>query len=271
MDGEIYDFPQVATSLGYERHEQIGKGAFGTLYRVTRDERTYAGKFMKNTITNLNEVTVERALPRHPSLLKYIDAFSIGSRGLILILELFSGETLYNLADILTQKDILNIATSSFQGLAFSHSHNIAHRDIKLENIMYDVATKTTKIIDFGLACFADNIKTVYAGSVVYWPPEFPPPINYEIKNMDRDKKVSFDGYKRADVWALGLVLYECVNGSPIEAYSKEQLVEMNECGTFLYPQVNYNKLEVPKLYSIISQALTPDPSARPTAEEIAR
>ena len=126
MDGEIYDFPQVATSLGYGRHEQLGKGAFGTLYRVTRDERTYAGKFMKNTVTNSNEVTVNRALPRHPSLLKYIDAFSTaGNRGLILILELFSGETLYNLAEILTQKDILTIAVASFQGLACIHQHNI--------------------------------------------------------------------------------------------------------------------------------------------------
>ena len=81
----------------------------------------------------------------------------------------------------------------------FLHSLSIAHRDIKLENIVCDEDLNNIKFIDFGL-CIDMNeeegqLSKEFCGTMHYMPPEILQNRPYEPKN--------------ADIWSLGVVLYK--------------------------------------------------------------
>jgi len=83
------------------------------------------------------------------------------------------------------------------------HSENVVHRDLKLENILIDRATKSTKLIDFGFGTEVQSIKdtklSYYCGTPTYMSPEM------------TFKKDYFGGSN--DVWALGVILFILLTG----------------------------------------------------------
>jgi len=76
------------------------------------------------------------------------------------------------------------------------HSKGKAHRDLKLDNILFDSETKIIKIIDFGFSLEAkkDQKLDVYCGTPHYMDP-------------DIAKKVPYSAFA-ADIWAAGVILY---------------------------------------------------------------
>ena len=82
------------------------------------------------------------------------------------------------------------------RGIAYMHSKQYAHRDLKLDNILMDSSTKNIKIIDFGFSLkTAENEKlNVFCGTPHYMDP-------------DIVKKQAYSP-KAADVWACGVILY---------------------------------------------------------------
>ena len=80
--------------------------------------------------------------------------------------------------------------------IGYMHSRGKAHRDLKLENILYDTESKKIKIIDFGfsLETHEDAKLVSYCGTPHYMCP-------------DIVKKVPYSG-KAADIWAAGVILY---------------------------------------------------------------
>lgn len=84
------------------------------------------------------------------------------------------------------------------KGVKYMHDHNVAHRDLKLTNILID-EEYTVKIIDFGFACEANEKHRMYCGTPSYMAPEIV------------EKKLYFP--KPTDVWSLGVVLYKLLSG----------------------------------------------------------
>jgi len=100
----------------------------------------------------------------------------------------------------LTIEESIDIAIQVAGGLAAAHEKGIIHRDIKPANI---IITKRgeVKIVDFGLAKLAGQQITksiTTLGTVAYMSPEY-------IRGLDIDH--------RADIWSLGVVLYEMLTG----------------------------------------------------------
>lgn len=75
----------------------------------------------------------------------------------------------------------------------------MCHRDIKLENIIYNLETKTIKIIDFGFSVYSTKPLKLYCGTPCYMPPEI----------------ISKKEYKGSpiDIWTTGVMFYIMITG----------------------------------------------------------
>ena len=90
---------------------------------------------------------------------------------------------------------------------------NITHRDIKLDNIIYNENSNTIKLIDFGFAVHTKSLLKISCGSLLYMAPEM-------FKNG-----TEFRG-PPLDVWACGVVLYAISTGHfPFAARTERDMI----------------------------------------------
>lgn len=87
------------------------------------------------------------------------------------------------------------------QAVGYLHQKGIAHRDLKLDNVLYDSQTQKIKLIDFGFSVGTcrDKKSESYCGTPHYMDP-------------DIAKKVPYSPFA-ADIWACGVILYICLVG----------------------------------------------------------
>ena len=88
--------------------------------------------------------------------------------------------------------------------IRFAHQQGIVHRDLKPGNILLDAAGKP-KVCDFGLARRLDGKETLHITGDVMGTPAYMPPEQARGERVD----------EKADVYALGAILYECLTGKP--------------------------------------------------------
>ncbi|MDR3685312.1 MAG: protein kinase [Geothrix sp.] len=126
---------------------------------------------------------------------------------LYLAMELVKGEDLGTLIRMGTLKpiDTLEVLAQVCDGLAVAHRHQILHRDIKPSNIrvVWDGKTLQAKVLDFGVAKFIDMDTTdegTVFGTVNYMAPEY-------LQSGRPDS--------RSDLFAVGVILYEALVGTP--------------------------------------------------------
>ena len=102
------------------------------------------------------------------------------------------------------------------------HRRNVCHRDIKLENLIYDEKTRALKIIDFGFASSAKEHLAMFCGTPNYISPE-----------MALNQK--YNG-KKSDVWAAGIVAYTLLTGHyPFQHTSEKELYSKIKRGIFVW------------------------------------
>jgi serine/threonine protein kinase len=114
---------------------------------------------------------------------------------------------------MLSEKEAIRLFVQILDGLEYLHSKNIAHCDLKSENIFLD-KNKNVKIGDFGFAIdFQQNqkVKSTF-GSLVIAPPEY-------FENQCHDPK-------KGDIWGAGLILYSMITGShPWKGNTKKEII----------------------------------------------
>ena len=201
--------PAPAAIGRFEILRTLGKGAQGSVY-LARDthlgrevaiKAVAAGADPEDIALLLQEARVISRFS-HPNIVTLYDALEIDG-GCHLVLEYVAGETLAALLrrqGKLERQRALRIAIQVAEGLAYAHAKNVVHRDIKPANIMIDAAG-TARIMDFGIAAApsaapADGV----AGTPGYMAPE----------QMRNDATTA-----AADVFSLGMVLYEMLAGRP--------------------------------------------------------
>ncbi|XP_072143094.1 testis-specific serine/threonine-protein kinase 1-like, partial [Dermacentor andersoni] len=115
--------------------------------------------------------------------------------------------------------------------LAYLHYKDIAHRDLKCENILF-TSTNYVKLADFSFARYCTGeggnpkeLSTTFCGSEAYAPPEVLQGIRYRPK--------------KADVWSLGVILFVMVTGLlPYESECVPRQVRLQMTRTLRFPQV---------------------------------
>ena len=223
---------EIGKMIGeYKIIEMIGKGGFGSVYKVKLNDKYFAMKKTKldekqmkfirehpNEIDKgINEIKIWKKF-NHPNIVKYYNSF-IEKNDCYIIMELIEGISLGEYISHLKEKNtqineekIINITLDVVSVLRYMHKEvNIIYRDLNPNNIMLDNQFNV-KVIDFGLAIDKNeknekNEKnmnnslinqsinnTVFEGSLCYCSPEI-------MNNL----KVNFG----CDIWALGCIIYE--------------------------------------------------------------
>jgi eukaryotic-like serine/threonine-protein kinase len=193
--------------------ERAGSGGMGTVYRA-RDLSTGARAALK-IMTRPSRSGPERFAREarvlaeliHPAIVRYL-AHGMTATGLpFLAMDWLEGEDLATrlAGSGLEVTESLALLRRACEGLAVAHAKGVVHRDIKPSNLfLVDGAPTTCKIIDFGVACLEDGAHSLTRpgttlGTAGYMAPE------QALEAADVDS--------RADVYALGCVLYECITG----------------------------------------------------------
>jgi tetratricopeptide (TPR) repeat protein len=149
---------------------------------------------------------------------------------------------------------LISIATQIATGLAAAHEKGVVHRDLKPENIMIEKESGDALIMDFGIARSVEGGGTqTAAGSVVGT-------IAYMAPEQAQGQKV--DG--RADIYALGLIMYDCLVGHyrlQDADSSMSELLQRLTRAPIGPRQIDPNIPEA--LDQIVRRCLDPQPAAR--------
>lgn len=204
----------------YEVQEIIGVGGMSVVYKAydNVDDRIVAIKVLKEEFLN-NEEFKRRfkneskaiALLSHPNIVKVYDV-NFGEKLQYIVMEYIDGITLKEYITkqgAITWNDALFFMTQILRAVQHAHDKGIVHRDIKPQNIIL-LQNGNIKVTDFGIARFSRSetrtLTEQAIGSVHYIAPE-------QAKGEFTDEK--------ADIYSLGVVLYEMLAGSvPFEAES---------------------------------------------------
>ncbi|KAM6899515.1 death-associated protein kinase 2 [Xenentodon cancila] len=215
----------------YEIGEVLGSGHFGQVRQVR--EKTsgtlWAGKFLKirkNACSRLGleRTSVEKEVEilqkvQHPNIVILKDVFESRSE-VVLILELVSGGELFDFVaekENLLESEAIEFMKQILEGLRFMHRSNVAHFDLKPENIMLSDKVSehpNIKLIDFGLAHrFQEGEEyRSTSGTPQYIAPEV---INGEPLST------------AADMWSIGVITYILLSGlSPFQDDTNEQTLK---------------------------------------------
>ncbi len=202
-------FPQLVIE------EMIGQGGMGRVYRAQQPHlnRIVALKVLSAERANdpewLERFSREaRALARlsHPHI---VQVYDYGEKPVPhLLMEHIEGVNLRQAMQNggLTAREALTIVPKLCDALHYAHEHGVLHRDIKPENILIDTEGRV-KIVDFGLAKLRDESAMPFTltqsgaklGTLAYMAPE------------QIEKPADVD--HRADIYSLGVVLYEMLTG----------------------------------------------------------
>ena len=210
----------------YRILRELGRGAMGIVY-LAEDSvlaRTVALKMIALTGSDSERDVAEARFRQearaaggisHPSIITIYDVGREGDAAFI-AMELVEGRELRDLIreGALSPSQSIEIAALVADALAYAHERGVIHRDIKPGNIMV-LGDGRVKIMDFGIARLQEpTVKTqtgVLLGSPQYMSPE-------QISGQ------ALDG--RADVFSLGVVLYEMLTGvKPFDAADLTQVL----------------------------------------------
>ena len=256
-------------SKKYEILSKLGSGSFGSVY-LARNKYTnekVAMKQIKKSSANLlsdGEITDEIEILKnldHPDIVRIIESFNT-KNSYILITEYCEGGELFDqVKNQLSETQIAVIFKQVLSGLAYLHSNNIVHRDLKLENILIHEKekSKTTgedlfniKIIDFGTARIFDKNKNPQSivGSSYYIAPE-----------VLRQKY-----NKECDLWSVGVILYMFIVGhAPFDGCDDEEITTNIQRGVYRKNDRRWIKASK-EVKDLIQKLLTYRPSQRLSA-----
>jgi serine/threonine protein kinase len=214
---------------GYRLLERVGEGGTATVYRAEHDVHgTCAVKTLRERLRN-DPTAVKRFLReagygsrvRHPNVVRTYD-YGDQDGLYYLALEWADGTSLADFAageGALPPKEVANIVEQLAGALSAAHAVGIIHRDLKPENIVYDSATRTAKLLDFGIARDAQEDPSerltrtgFFVGTLQYVAPEA---LSGELVG------------EAADIYSLATITYYLLTGRhPYGGHSPRELFQ---------------------------------------------
>ena len=195
----------------YQVLHLIGEGCFGKVFKGRRKYTGQAvalkfistrGKSEKDLKNLRQEMAILKTL-KHENIILLIDAFETAS-DFVVVTEFAHGELFEIFQDDrqLPESEVQLIAQQLVKALFYLHSNRVIHRDMKPQNILIG-SNNVVKLCDFGFARAMSN-KTVVLNSVKGTP-------LYMAPELVQEQPYNHT----ADLWSLGVILYELFVGTP--------------------------------------------------------
>ncbi len=208
----------------YKLLQLVGEGGMGEVWMAEQGQpvrRRVAVKVIKAGMDSRQVVArfeAERqalALMDHPNIAKVLDAGTTDTGRPFFVMELIKGVPITRFCDEhhLTPRERLELFVPVCRAVQHAHQKGVIHRDLKPSNVLVGLSDgrPVPKVIDFGLAKataqrLTDKTMFTEAGQIV-GTLEYMAPEQAELNNLDIDT--------RADIYSLGVLLYELLAGSP--------------------------------------------------------
>ncbi|MBI5610755.1 MAG: serine/threonine protein kinase [Deltaproteobacteria bacterium] len=259
--------------------ELIGVGGMGAVYRGVQlgTRKSVAIKVLWRDLAG-DPIEIKRfgrearvaGMINHPNVVKVIDfGADTASNSLFIVMEFLVGQ---KLSDVMKRTPALpaartvHIVAQTCKALAETHRKGVVHRDIKPDNIfLQDVAGKRdfVKLLDFGLSILAapdPAEKPLTKPGYVVGSPEYIAP----------EQAAGDPVGPAADLYALGVVLYECLSGRlPFYGSSNQELLRKHIINVPppLVAPVGAEPISE-ALQRVVMRCLEKDPSLRPANAE---
>ncbi|MFT3697988.1 MAG: serine/threonine-protein kinase [Kofleriaceae bacterium] len=250
----------------YEVRAILGHGGMGTVYRGWQlsVDREVAIKVIHPKLATvravakrfLREARLSSRL-QHPAIVSVFDFGQADDGVLYIVMEFLRGKPLSDevkRGNVFAASRIARIATQICEALDAAHREGIVHRDLKPHNVML-LDGDRVKVLDFGLAkSFVAEDSGITGTDALLGTPQYMPPEQILGKEVDQ----------RADIYALGCMLYQMAAGRPPFDNNLATNVLLN---MHLHEPVPGLPDEVPRpLASLIMRCLAKDPAQRPAS-----
>jgi serine/threonine-protein kinase len=213
-----------ATIAGrYSLHRQVGEGGMGSVWKAEDDDGgVVALKFVHEA--RASSAKLRRRLIReakgactviHPCVVQVHDILELEDGAPVMVMEFLDGESLAQRLDRdgdIPLKELAPLMQQVVSAVGAAHALGVIHRDLKPENIFLAKSadgTITPKILDFGIAKLTspepsqNSTELTKTGTMMGTPCYMAPEQVYGERDVDA----------RADVWALGLIIYRALSG----------------------------------------------------------
>ncbi len=221
----------------YRIEGQLGEGGMGVIYAATHlvTSKPVAIKWLpadKRSDERRARLLVEaQAAGRvdHPNV---VDVYDFGEHegAVFLVMERLNGMPLTAALapGPMTMHDAIRLMMPILRGVAAAHAQGVIHRDLKPDNVFLcenqDGSASTVKVLDFGISKMAgpDSLSLTATGVVMGTPLYCSPEQMKGVKDVDG----------RADLYALGCLLYEMLEGEPpfiADSYAELAVVKLSE------------------------------------------
>jgi predicted Ser/Thr protein kinase len=259
----------------YRVIRKLGEGGMGHVYeavhrdlgtqvalKVIADEHVHDPELAKRFVTEARAASVVR----HERIVRVLDLFHTDDDRAVIVMDLVDGKTLRTLerASVLPIGGVVQIILDVLDALAAAHAAGITHRDLKPDNIIVEPSGRA-KVLDFGIAKVARSAPGVAAktrtGSTIGTPEYMSPE---QVSGGEADP--------RADLYAVGVVLYEALAGErPYAGASDFELMRAHLEAPI--PRLRAARPAVPPaLEAVVTRALAKAPGDRfPDAAAMAR
>lgn len=213
----------------YVIEKELGRGAMGAVYfgkdpRIGREmaiktmslSQEFAGKELTEAKERFFREAESAGRLNHPNIVSIYDAGEEHDLAYI-AMEYLKGSDLTphtEEGNLLPLATVMDLIARVADALDYAHRQNVVHRDVKPANIMYDAASDTLKVTDFGLARITDANKT--RTGVIYGTPSYMSPEQLAGQKIEG----------QSDLFSLGVTLYQLACGKlPFEGDSLAQLM----------------------------------------------
>jgi len=248
----------------YKVQYVIGAGTFARVYRAEKDGKVFAVKVLRkrfrDEVKELEQFLREGSMGlklRHPNIVSIYDVVN-DKRNPFLVMEFVEGQTLRDLVKIrggLPADMALQLMHEIASGLAYAASLGIAHRDLKLSNVLISTEGKAT-LVDFGLAALSDRNNPEKMA-------DCPNARAIDYAALERGTGVRKDD-PRSDVYFAGNMLYHMLAGQPALTETRDRVARLNVSRFQEIPSLHEKVPDLPGVANqVVQKAMEFNPERR--------